>query len=82
MCAHIACFCSVPIGEEFCSDTCREAGSDGVEVACHCNHSACPVTAPQFVASLPLEEAVDDERSAPVCRSGHHAGDAALPQEV
>ena len=52
MCAHIACFCAVPIGEEFCSDSCREAGSDGVEVACECDHPACPVTARQFLPSV------------------------------
>lgn len=52
MCAHIACFCSAPIGEEYCSDSCREAGSDGVEVACECDHPACPVTARQFTPSM------------------------------
>src|SRR5579859_3163366 len=49
MCAHIACFCAVPSGEEFCSDSCRKAGIDGVEVACECAHSACPVTDKLFV---------------------------------
>lgn len=43
MCAHITCFCSVPIGEEFCCDSCRDAGSDDVEQACKCDHPACPL---------------------------------------
>ena len=49
MCAHIACFCSVPIGEQFCCELCREAGREGIEVACQCDHSACPVTARHFI---------------------------------
>lgn len=52
MCTHIACFCSVPIGEEYCCESCRDAGRDGVEVACQCDHLACPVTARQFMTSL------------------------------
>ena len=52
MCAHIACFCSVPIGEEYCCESCRDAGSDGVEVACQCDHPSCPVTAQQFTPFL------------------------------
>ena len=52
MCARIACFCAVPVGEEFCSELCRQAGSDGMEVACECDHPACPITARQFIPSI------------------------------
>ena len=48
-CAHIPCLCDVPNGEEYCGDACREAGSEDVEIACQCDHLACPLTARRFV---------------------------------
>jgi hypothetical protein len=55
-CAHIPCLCDVPRGVEYCSDSCRDAGSDDVEIACQCDHTACPLTArpyvPRIVADL------------------------------
>jgi len=50
-CAHIPCFCDVRNGEEYCGDTCREAGGENVEIACQCDHSACPLTFRDFVPS-------------------------------
>jgi hypothetical protein len=43
-CAHIPCLCDVADGEEYCGATCRDAGSDDVEIACQCDHPACPLT--------------------------------------
>ena len=40
-CAHIACFCDVPSGQEYCGDACHEAGTENVEIACQCDHFAC-----------------------------------------
>jgi hypothetical protein len=40
-CAHIACFCDVPNGQEYCGDACREAGREDVDIACQCDHLAC-----------------------------------------
>ena len=55
-CAHLPCLCDVPRGIEYCSDSCRDAGIDDVEIACQCDHPACPLTirqfAPRFVADL------------------------------
>ena len=55
-CAHIPCLCDVPGGIEYCSDSCRDAGSDDVEIACQCDHRACPLTVrpyvPRIVADL------------------------------
>jgi hypothetical protein len=50
LCAHMPCLCVVPDGEEYCGDACRDAGSEDVEIACQCNHPACPLTFPQFAA--------------------------------
>jgi len=44
-CAHIPCRCDVPQGEEYCSQACREAGSEDVEIACQCDHPQCPLVA-------------------------------------
>ena len=49
-CAHIPCVCDVPNGEEYCGEACRDAGSDDVEIACQCDHPACPLTFRQFVS--------------------------------
>jgi hypothetical protein len=55
-CAHIPCLCDVPKGIEYCSDLCRDAGSDDVEIACQCDHTSCPLTVrpyvPRIVADL------------------------------
>jgi hypothetical protein len=56
MCAHLPCLCIVADGEEFCGEACRDAGRDDVEIACQCDHPACPLTfrdfAPRNAADL------------------------------
>ncbi len=47
-CAHIPCLCDVPNGEEFCGESCRDAGSEDVEIACQCDHPLCPLTFRDF----------------------------------
>jgi hypothetical protein len=47
-CAHVPCLCDVRDGEEYCSEACRDAGSENVEIACQCDHLACPLTFRQF----------------------------------
>jgi hypothetical protein len=49
-CAHIPCLCDVPDGEEYCGETCRDAGSDDVEIACQCDHLPCPLPFRQFAS--------------------------------
>ena len=55
-CAHIPFLCDVPKGIEYCSESCRDAGRYDVEIACQCDHPACPLTVrpyvPRFVADL------------------------------
>jgi hypothetical protein len=55
-CANLPCLCDVPRGIEYCSDSCRDTGSDDVEIACQCDHTACPLTTrpyvPRIVADL------------------------------
>jgi len=41
MCAHEPCRCSVPEHEKYCSDYCKAAGSEEVEIACDCEHESC-----------------------------------------
>lgn len=41
-CAHIPCLCMVE-GETYCSESCQDAGSEEVEIACDCGHQACPL---------------------------------------
>ena len=41
MCAHEPCQCSVPADEKYCSDYCKSAGSEEVEIACDCEHEPC-----------------------------------------
>jgi len=43
-CAHIPCLCKVPPGQKYCSQVCRDAGSEDVEVACQCDHASRPLT--------------------------------------
>ena len=40
-CAHEPCQCTVPAHEKYCSDWCRDAGAEEVEIACECNHPPC-----------------------------------------
>jgi hypothetical protein len=47
-CAHIPCLCDVADGDEYCGETCRDAGSEDVEIACQCDHLACPLPFRQF----------------------------------
>jgi hypothetical protein len=42
-CAHIPCLCDVVPGQEYCGPACRDAGSEDVEIACQCDHTACPL---------------------------------------
>jgi hypothetical protein len=42
-CAHIPCLCVVADGEKFCSESCQDAGSEEVEIACECGHASCPL---------------------------------------
>lgn len=44
-CAHIPCNCVVKPGEKYCSDSCSDAGSDDVEIACECGHESCSIAA-------------------------------------
>jgi predicted nucleic acid-binding Zn ribbon protein len=32
-CAHIPCTCAVEAGQKYCSESCRDAGSDEAEIA-------------------------------------------------
>ena len=43
-CAHLPCRCSVPPGDKYCGQACKEAGSKEVEIACQCDHGTCPLT--------------------------------------
>jgi hypothetical protein len=54
-CAHIPCFCDVANGEEFCGEACREAGSEDVEIACQCDHAACPLIFRPFVTGSAID---------------------------
>jgi hypothetical protein len=44
-CAYIPCLCDVAEGEEYCSEPCRDAGSDNVEIECQCDHPQCSLVA-------------------------------------
>jgi hypothetical protein len=44
-CAHIPCLCEAGDGEKYCSEACRDAGSEDVEIACQCDHPECPLVA-------------------------------------
>jgi hypothetical protein len=43
-CAHVPCRCVVQASDKYCSQPCKEAGSKEVEIACQCDHGACPLT--------------------------------------
>lgn len=40
-CAHIPCTCAVEDGKKYCSESCADAGSGEVEIACECDHATC-----------------------------------------
>lgn len=40
-CAHEPCNCDVAQGQKFCSDWCKDAGAEEVEIACECGHAPC-----------------------------------------
>jgi hypothetical protein len=44
ICAHIPCRCVVPPGEKYCGESCEDAGSSDVEIACECGHASCPLS--------------------------------------
>jgi len=54
-CAHITCLCDVPHWEEYCGEACRDAGRDDVEIACQCDHPACPLTFRWFATHTPAD---------------------------
>ena len=43
--AHLPCRCVIQAGEKYCSEACKETGAEEVEIACQCNHEACPLKA-------------------------------------
>ena len=43
-CAHEPCSCPVPHDQEYCSESCRDAGRKEVEITCECGHADCPLT--------------------------------------
>jgi hypothetical protein len=40
-CAHPACLCTVTSDEEYCSQLCRDAGREEIEISCDCGHPGC-----------------------------------------
>jgi hypothetical protein len=40
-CAHLSCQCQIPSSEKYCSEICKEAGSEETEIACECGHPPC-----------------------------------------
>ena len=54
-CAHIPCLCTVANGEEYCGEACRDAGSDDVEIACQCDHPACPLTVREVLSGTAID---------------------------
>jgi hypothetical protein len=42
-CAHPACICIVSKGDTFCSQYCRDAGKEDVEISCDCGHEGCAI---------------------------------------
>jgi len=39
-CAHPACQCPAPEGEDYCGTSCKDAG-DMTEISCNCDHPEC-----------------------------------------
>ena len=40
-CAHLPCVCVPANDEKYCSQHCKDAGSEEAEIACDCGHPAC-----------------------------------------
>jgi hypothetical protein len=40
-CAHPPCQCEITSGEKYCSEICKDAGSQETEIACECGHAPC-----------------------------------------
>ena len=38
VCAHMPCRCLVSEGQTYCGESCEDAGSEDVEIACECDH--------------------------------------------
>jgi len=49
-CAHLPCRCVVPEGQKYCSQSCQDAGSEDVEIACECGHGCDLTVADESVA--------------------------------
>jgi len=47
-CGHIPCLCTVPEGDEYCGRSCQDAARSDAEIACYCDHIACPCTIGRF----------------------------------
>jgi len=43
-CAHLPCLCLAQAGDKYCGQSCKDAGSNEVEIACECDHGPCPLT--------------------------------------
>jgi len=43
-CAHLPYRCLAQPGNKYCGQERQEAGSEDVEIACQCDHEACPLT--------------------------------------
>jgi hypothetical protein len=39
-CSHPACNCMAPEGEDYCSESCKDA-ADMTEISCCCEHPEC-----------------------------------------
>ena len=40
-CAHPSCQCEARPNDKYCSQLCKDAGADEVEIACDCGHPPC-----------------------------------------
>ena len=40
-CSHQSCVCIPPASEKYCSQFCKDAGSEETEIACDCGHAPC-----------------------------------------
>jgi hypothetical protein len=40
-CAHQSCQCVPAAGEKYCTQLCKDAGSNETEIACDCGHPPC-----------------------------------------